>query len=81
LRLRFKNISTFQIIDSEKIKDFLLFCAGVDRKILEKAPTDVNKYVGIGATVLFTGILAFFSQVAMPFIPFLIMSLSPLFLD
>jgi len=45
----------------QKVKDFLLFCAGVDRKILEKAPTDVNKYLGIGATVLFTGILAFFS--------------------
>lgn len=44
-----------------KVKDFLLFCAGVDHKILEKAPTDINKYVGIGATVLFTGILAFFS--------------------
>ena len=43
------------------MKNFLLFCAGVDRKILEKAPTDVNKYIGIGATVLFTGILAFFS--------------------
>ena len=45
----------------QKIKNFLLFCAGVDRNILEKAPTDENKYLGIGGTVLFTGILAFFS--------------------
>jgi len=45
----------------KKVKDFLLFCAGVDRTILEKAPTDENKYIGIGATVLFTGLLAFFS--------------------
>ena len=43
------------------IKNFLLFCAGVDQKILEKAPTDENKYIGIGATVLFTGMLALFS--------------------
>jgi len=42
-------------------KDFFLFCAGVDRKILEKCPSDENKYVGIGATIFFTGVLAFFS--------------------
>ena len=42
-------------------KKFLLFCSGIDLKILEKCPSDENKYVGIGATVLFTGILAFFS--------------------
>lgn len=44
-----------------KIADFLLQCSGVDRNILEECPTDRNKYVGIGGTVLFTGILAFFS--------------------
>lgn len=43
------------------VKDFLLFCSGIDRTILEKCPSDENKYLGIGATVLFTGILAFFS--------------------
>ena len=42
-------------------KDFFLFCSGVDRSILEKCPTDENKYLGIGATVFFTGLLAFFS--------------------
>ena len=43
------------------VKKFLLFCSGIDLNILEKCPSDENKYVGIGATVLFTGILAFFS--------------------
>lgn len=43
------------------VKKFLLFCSGVDLTILKKCPSDENKYVGIGATVLFTGILAFFS--------------------
>ncbi len=42
-------------------KKFLLFCSGIDLTILEKCKSDENKYVGIGATVLFTGILAFFS--------------------
>ena len=43
------------------VKNFLLFCSGIDLTILKKCPSDENKYVGIGATVLFTGILAFFS--------------------
>lgn len=43
------------------MKNFFLFCAGIDPNILAKCPSDENKYVGIGATVLFTGILAFFS--------------------
>jgi hypothetical protein len=42
-------------------KKFLLLCSGIDLKILEKCPSDENKYIGIGATVLFTGVLAFFS--------------------
>ena len=42
--------------------DFFLFCAGADASILEKCPTDRNKYMGIGATVFFTGVLAFFSS-------------------
>lgn len=45
-----------------RLKDFFLFCAGVDRSILEQTPTDENKYLGIGATVFFTGVLAFFSS-------------------
>ncbi len=46
----------------QQIKDFFLFCAGVDREILKECPSDENKYLGIGGTVLFTGILAFFSS-------------------
>lgn len=42
-------------------KDFFLFCAGIDRSILDQCPSDENKYVGIGATVFFTGVLAFCS--------------------
>jgi hypothetical protein len=42
--------------------DFFLFCAGADPVILEKCPTDRNKYMGIGATIFFTGVLAFFSS-------------------
>jgi len=43
------------------LKSFLLFCAGIDAEILKKCPSDENKYMGIGATVFFTGLLAFFS--------------------
>jgi hypothetical protein len=45
-----------------RLRNFFLFCSGVDASILEKCPTDVNKYMGIGATVFFTGVLAFFSS-------------------
>lgn len=44
------------------VQDFFLFCSGVDRSILDQCPTDRNKYAGIGATVLFTGVLAFISS-------------------
>jgi hypothetical protein len=45
-----------------RLKSFFLFCAGVDRKTLESCPTDENKYAGIGATVFFTGVMAFISS-------------------
>lgn len=45
----------------DKMKSFFLFCSGVDKTMLEKCPSDINKYMGIGATVFFTGVLAFFS--------------------
>ncbi len=45
-----------------RLKNFFLFCSGIEHSILEKCPTDTNKYVGIGATVFFTGVLAFFSS-------------------
>ena len=44
------------------ISKFFLFCSGVDFAIIKRTPTDINKYVGIGATVFFTGILAFLSS-------------------
>ncbi len=45
-----------------EVKQFFLFCSGVDQSILEKCPSDENKYVGIGATIFFTGVLAFVSS-------------------
>jgi uncharacterized protein DUF4407 len=44
------------------LRQFFLFCSGIDQSLLEKCPSDTNKYIGIGATVFFTGILAFFSS-------------------
>ena len=46
----------------KNVQDFFLFCSGVESTVLEKCPTDRNKYAGIGATVFFTGTLAFFSS-------------------
>jgi len=46
----------------KNIQDFFLFCSGVESSVLEKCPIDRNKYAGIGATVFFTGVLAFFSS-------------------
>lgn len=46
----------------KNLQDFFLFCSGVESTVLEKCPTDRNKYAGIGATVFFTGVLAFFSS-------------------
>lgn len=46
----------------KNLQDFFLFCSGVEQSVLEKCPTDRNKYSGIGATVFFTGVLAFFSS-------------------
>lgn len=37
---------------------FFWFCSGANFPILQKVPTESNKYLGIGATVFFTGIFA-----------------------
>ena len=50
------------LLAMKTLERFFLFCSGVDHSILEKCPTDRNKYMGIGATVFFTGLLAFFSS-------------------
>ncbi|GGF17281.1 DUF4407 domain-containing protein [Echinicola rosea] len=42
----------------EKVKAFFWFCSGANMAILKKCPTETNKYVGIGGTVFFTGVLA-----------------------
>lgn len=43
---------------SSIIQNFLWTCSGVDKEILKQCPTEWNKYAGIGATILFTGVLA-----------------------
>ena len=37
---------------------FFWFCSGANFSILQKVPTEANKYLGIGATVFFTGVFA-----------------------
>lgn len=44
-----------------KIKQFFWFCSGAYQDLLKKCPSESDKYVGIGGTVLFTGIFAFIS--------------------
>jgi hypothetical protein len=43
----------------EKLKEFFWLCSGVNIDLLKKCATDGIKYVGIGATIFFTGIFAF----------------------
>ena len=42
----------------KQLGSFFIFCSGADKEILNQSPTEYNKYVGIGATVFFTGIFA-----------------------
>jgi hypothetical protein len=43
--------------------DFFLFCSGVSKPVLDKCPdSEKIKHVSIGASVLFTGILAMLSS-------------------
>ncbi|THH40283.1 DUF4407 domain-containing protein [Neolewinella litorea] len=44
-----------------QLKSFFLFCSGVDRDMLDRVPTEENKYLGIGGTIFFTGVMAFLS--------------------
>ncbi len=43
------------------MRNFLWFCSGANSSMLKRCPTDSDKYAGIGATVLFTAIMAFLS--------------------
>lgn len=40
------------------MKNFFLFCSGANTDVLAKCPTDESKYVGIGATIVLTSVLA-----------------------
>ena len=42
----------------KKLKHFFWLCSGANRPLLEKCPTEGSKYVGVGATIFFTGIFA-----------------------
>lgn len=42
----------------QKITSFFWFCSGANSDLLKKCPTESSKYVGIGATVFFTGLFA-----------------------
>lgn len=55
------NEPTNRIRLRDKIKEFLLFSSGAEKSILNRTPTEVNRYMGIGAAVFFTGLLAFLS--------------------
>ena len=41
-----------------ELQKFFLFCSGANYSILKRTPTELNKYVGIGATIFFTGLFA-----------------------
>lgn len=45
-----------------RIKQFFWICSGADINTLKRTPTETNKYVGIGGTIFFTAVLAFFSS-------------------
>jgi hypothetical protein len=45
----------------QKITSFFWFCSGADVPTLEKCPTESSRYVGIGATIFFTGLFALLS--------------------
>jgi len=40
------------------LRDFFWFCSGANMGILKRCPTEASKYVGIGGTILFTGLFA-----------------------
>lgn len=58
---------------------FFWFCSGAAPLILEKCPSEANKYIGIGATVFFTGLFASLSGSYALFTVFKSVELSALF--
>ncbi len=55
------NNSKSKRLSFEFLSSFFLFCSGIYPALLKRCPSDVQKYIGIGATVFFTGVLAFMS--------------------
>lgn len=41
-----------------ELQKFFLFCSGANHSVLTRTPTEINKFVGIGATIFFTGLFA-----------------------
>ena len=41
-----------------RLKEFFWQCAGANKEILNNCPSESSKYVGIGATIFFTGVFA-----------------------
>lgn len=44
------------------LKEFFWWCAGADKDLLAMCPGDHSKYVGIGTTIFFTALMAWFSS-------------------
>lgn len=44
-----------------KLSNLLLSCSGANKQVLAQCPTDNTKFIGIGATILLTAVLAGFS--------------------
>lgn len=42
----------------KNLQEFLLLCAGTDPSTVNKSPTDINKHIGVGGTILFTALFA-----------------------
>ncbi len=42
----------------QHLSSFFLFASGVEMKLLNECPSDKSKYLGIGATIFFTGVFA-----------------------
>lgn len=47
---------------SNLLNEFFWWCAGVNRNILRKCPTDYAKYTGAGGTIFFTAVMAVISS-------------------
>lgn len=49
----YKGVSTMNVVTR-----FLLMCSGSSWSVLNRTPTEINKHVGLGGTIFFTGLLA-----------------------